>query len=445
MKNTTKLVIRDVAPDSPARDAGLRPGDTITKVNGCPVESELDFVFHAATTEVSLSFVRRGTARQCDLLREGGEPSGLSFVPVPVRRCRNRCIFCFIDQMPPGLRRSLYVKDEDYRHSFLYGNFVTLTGLRASDIDRIASMRLSPLYVSVHATDRAVRNRLLGNARAPDILAQLRELGERGIRFHTQIVVCPGHNDGPVLRRTLRDLLGLGEPLLSVGVVPVGLTRFRRIPLEPVSAERACAIVDEVMRASDRDVVRTGLRRVFPADELLLKAGCDIPPSAFYEDFPQSENGIGLIRAFIDDLHGLPRTPVHQPCRRRGTVAVMTGMSAYPVVRDAVERLTKELSGGARAIVHAVPNRFFGESVTVAGLLSARDVIRELRSLGLRRGDTALLPGVMFNDRGYTLDSYSPARIGRASGCRVRTAATCAELRDVLLGARMSDRKKEST
>ncbi len=404
----------------------MRAGDAVIEVNGCPVEAELDFVFHAATTDVSLLVVRRGALRRFDLVREGGQSLGLSFVPVPVRRCRNRCVFCFIDQLPSGLRRSLYVKDEDFRHSFLYGNFVTLTGLRDSDIDRIVSMRLSPLYVSVHATDHAVRNRLLGNARAPDIVSQLRELGRCGIRFHTQVVVCPGLNDGPVLRRTLRDLLALGDPLMSIGVVPVGLTRFRRTPLAPVTAQRARAIVGALMRASDGDRSRTGVRRVFPADELLLKAGHDIPPASFYEEYPQIENGIGLVRTFLDDLEGSPRAAPGKGDRRRGTTVVVTGVSAYPFVRDAVERLT---TGAADAVTLAVPNRFFGESVTVAGLLCARDVLRELRGLHPRRIDTVVLPASMFNDRGYTLDSYSPRRISREGGCRVRVAATTVELR----------------
>ncbi|MBD3241454.1 MAG: DUF512 domain-containing protein [Chitinivibrionales bacterium] len=440
----SKLVIRETAADSPARDAGLRRGDTIRSVNGSPVESELDFVFQAATSEVLLSVLRRGIAREVIIMREGGQPLGVSFVPVPVRRCRNRCLFCFIDQMPPGLRRSLYIKDEDYRHSFLYGNFVTLTGLRQSDLSRIVSMRLSPLYVSVHATDHAVRNRLLGNSRAPDILAQLRELGTHGIQFHTQIVVCPGYNDGAVLRRTLRDLLGLGDPVLSIGVVPVGLTRFRRRPLEPVTPERARAIVKTVMQASDRDRARTGVRRVFPADELLLKAGHEVPSTAFYESFPQSENGIGLLRAFDDDLRDVLRDSGACAARRRGKVVVLTGMSAYSSVRNAVDRLTDVMGGDGHVAVHPVANRFFGETVTVAGLLSARDVLREIRALRLRRADTVVLPAVMFNDRGYTLDSYSLERVGRETGCRVRVAQSCRELRDVLCGAGIGKSKRRT-
>jgi len=288
-------------------------------------------------------------------------------------------------------------------------------------------MRLSPLYVSVHATDTAVRNRLLANPSAPSITAQLKALQRRGIGFHTQIVVCPGYNDGRVLERTLRDLLALRPATLSIGVVPVGLTRFRRLPLQAVDssqARRICGIVEQVA-GDERNAA--GARVAFCADELFLKAGLPIPGSRYYAGYPQYENGIGMCRATLSEWTRIRRTLHGSPKQPRGRALVMTSVSGYPVVASVVAGMSLMGPGRCPATV-AVANRFFGESVTVAGLLTARDVLRAADAYCPGRRDLIVLPAVMFNARGHTLDGYSGKRIARVAGTRVQVARGCRDL-----------------
>ncbi len=426
--------VRTVVPGGPASDAGLRRGDLVTQVDGVAVAHELDFAFLTAVPGATLRFFRRGAPRSCSLDPDRLGPPGVELVQAPVRRCRNRCVFCFVDQMPPGLRRSLYVKDEDIRHSFLYGNFVTLSTMAPADLETVTRMRLSPLYVSVHATDTAVRNRLLGNPSAPSIRAQLRALQCRGIQFHTQIVVCPGLNDGPVLRRTLHDLLALRPGTLSVGIVPVGLTRFRRVPLRPVGRPQAREILAIAAQVSRTGTGTRGGPAVFCADELFLRAEHAIPPARYYAGYPQYENGIGMVRSTLSEWQALCRgVPRRVPPRRapRGRAFIMTSVLAH----DTLQRVVRSMRAhGASAEPHvvAVRNRFFGETVTVAGLLSARDVVYAARGMGAGARDTVVVPAVMFNSHGHTLDGFSAERLGRTLGVRVHVADGMAELAGVL-------------
>jgi putative radical SAM enzyme (TIGR03279 family) len=368
-----------------------------------------------------------------DVNRAMGAVLGVEFQPAAIRRCANRCIFCFIDQMPPGLRSGLYIKDEDLTHSFINGNYVTLASAREYDLRKIVRTGLSPLFISVHATDLPVRRRMLGNNRAPDIMGQLQVLSENGIRFHTQIVVCPGYNDSGVLNRTLADLLSFGDGLLSIAVVPVGLTRFRKVPLRPVEARSAGDICTLVSRASDRDRERFGIRRIFLADELLLKAGLPIPGTDYYEDYPQIENGVGLVRSLLDSwntakrrVRGRKRTPRRIPPEKRYFLA--TSVSAFPTLK----KIAKEVGQHCRGVTVnpiTIPNRFFGELVTVAGLMCAGDVIRAVAEA--KQGapiDGVLLPAVMFNYAGFTLDGYSAARIEKACGVPVTIIEEVGEL-----------------
>lgn len=419
--------IRALSSRSPFYRAGLRKGDRIAAINGAPVRDELDFRFHAAAASQSVAFLRHGRQGIVSVSRRAGVVPGIDFSEKPIRRCSNRCIFCFIDQMPPGLRGSLYVKDEDLTHSFLSGNYVTLTNATSRDFDRLAAIGLSPLFVSVHATDPAVRKHLLGVSNAPPVMGQLRLLGKKNISFHTQIVVCPGYNDGAVLERTVRDLFSLGRRLLSIAVVPVGLTRFRRFPLRPVDRATAGAVADTVSRLSDADRRRTGVRRLFLADEFFLGAHRPIPPRSYYEDFPQIENGVGLVRLLMETWSRARRSisGKRRALKRKKNLLLVTSISAARFLR-AIAAQAERVRPGVSITVMPVENRFFGASVTVAGLLTARDVLRDVRAAPA--ADRVIVPAVMFNHAGYTLDGYSLPRISRESGRRFSALTSVDEL-----------------
>lgn len=424
------LKIRGLSKDCFLYEAGLRTDDRILSVNGQDVTDELDFHFYAAEQFLEIELFRKGRIGVIELERPFGSSLEVDFFEKPINRCTNRCIFCFIDQMPPGLRSSLYIKDEDYKHSFLNGNYVTLSSTTDQDLERIVSIGLSPLFISVHATDPNVRAAMLRNRRAPDIRKQLQFLKENGICFHTQIVVCPGYNDGEVLERTVEDLFGYGDSLFSIAVVPVGLTRFRKESLSAVDRHNAVSICEKMSTISELHARKDGVRRLFLADELYIRAGLPIPPVSYYEDYPQIENGVGLVRQLLKSVSSLKRKlkECAQECSIvKGTVLVLTGMSAYSYINSAVSELGCFSEAEYRVI--GVQNKFFGDSVTVAGLLTASDVIRAVRK-NAAEGIVAevVLPSVMFNHNGYTLDGFSPERISRKIGLPVRVAGSMEEV-----------------
>ena len=433
---TRGVTVSSVTRGSPFFKAGLRKGDTILAINNEPIFDELDFHFFIAEEQLHL-VVKRGTAvADLRVERAEGDFSGVALVEQPIRRCSNRCIFCFIDQMPPGLRRSLYVKDEDVRLSVFNGNYVTLSNFTNADLDHLGKIGLSPLYISVHATDPAVRRRMLRNKKTPPIMDQLRRLAKCGIRFHTQIVVCPEWNDGTVLTNTVRDLLKFRDAVLSVAVVPVGLTRFRSLPITPVDALSARKICGTIGRISDRNAVRDGERKVFLADEFFIKAGLPIPGSSYYEEYPQIENGVGLVRQLLDGWntafsHFSRKKDKGTASSRTRRKLLITSVSAFPYIKAIVDEFTAARPDVLLEVT-AVSNRFFGETVTVAGLLTAADIIGEIRRRSRRTSiGLVLLPSVIFNYAGYTLDGYSAHRIGKTSGIAVRVLERIEELENL--------------
>jgi putative radical SAM enzyme (TIGR03279 family) len=425
------LMIKSLPRDGLLFASGLRPRDSILFVNGFNIIDELDFFYRCADDFLEIEIERGGRLGAVEIDRPQGVSLDVEFFEKPVNRCANKCIFCFIDQMPRGLRRSLYVKDEDFKHSFLNGNYVTLASASLEDLARVASIGLSPLYVSVHATAPGVRAALLGNRRAPDIRAQLASLSGAGVAFHTQIVVCPGINDGAVLDDTARDLFEYGDSLLSIAVVPVGITKFRKRPLAPV--DKACAI--DICRRmgglSDRMTPADGARKLFLADELFIKAGLPIPAASYYGDYPQIENGVGLVRRMLSEGERLKRrlrarsvdTVYANGKVQKKNSLVLTGYSARPFLQKALRGIAPY--AGKNFDVHAVTNHYFGESVTVAGLLTAADVIRKAKSLLADAPyDEIILPKAMFNHAGHTLDGYSLSRIRKSVQLPVKTAGT---------------------
>jgi len=408
------LKVTDVESGSPAESAGFRPGDRILSVNGRAVEDHLDFYFHAADYFLRIGVNPAGSRvrRELILRRKPGRALGLAVDEGRVKRCRNRCIFCFVDQLPRGLRRSLYVRDEDYRHSFLYGNFITGGNLQERDVDRIVRMRLSPLYVSLHASDPQVRNRLLGGCGPADVMPLLARLTEAGIGIHGQVVLCPGINDRAVLAHTIEDFAGLGESALSLAVVPVGLTGHRQTLawIEPVGPPEARVTLRLVHRLQRRFLAERHTRLVFAADEFYLRAGARLPSAAAYEDYPQIENGVGLIRRSLEEIRRLMRRKKFPAASAGARIRIATGRLFAPVVRERIiSRLPREVAGCID--VTAVDNRLLGESVTVAGLLSGRDILAALH--GAEKADVYLLPAAAVNQDGKFLDDITLEEVKR--------------------------------
>lgn len=431
------LSIKSVLPGSVSEQAGLRAGDRIVSINGCPVRDVIDYQFLAADDRLTLVISRgREGAGKVRIAKHPDDMLGLEFAPFPVRRCRNKCQFCFVDQMPPDCRKSLYVKDDDYRASFLFGNYITLSNLAESDWERIIAQRLSPLYISVHATEPALRRSLLGNPSAPDILEQVRRLGENGIRMHTQIVLCPGINDGTHLARTIEDLAACFPAVQSIAVVPAGLTSYRSAkgPIRTFFRKEARAVVEDLERRGAAYKKRYGTRLVFPSDELYLQAGRAVPRPAFYEDFPQIENGVGMVAAFLRDAG---RTRFPRGCTGH-SLSVVTGASFAPLLKAVLARVAGK--GCQRVRVVEAKNVFFGPSVTVAGLLTGSDILRAVK--GKRLGSMLLIPAVCLkDDEALFLDGMSLRSVEQEVGVPVRPADGPADIAAALREGRSGNKE----
>ena len=395
--------VQAVAPDTLGAALQLTPGTELIAVNDRDLEDFLDWEFLTADDHFILRVkLPSGEEVEYDVERPEGLPMGVTLEAPRIRRCANHCDFCFVDGNPQGMRQVLYIRDDDYRLSFRYGNFATLTNLKRWDLDRIVEYRLSPLYVSVHATDPVVRRWLLRNPEAPDVVPQLRWFAERGITFHTQVVLVPGVNDGPQLVRTLTDLYGLGESVLSVSVVPVALTEFSKHALvrQPRGDEcrAALAIVDDF---AARAVAERGSPWCYGADDLYLQADMPLPPATWYGDFEQRENGVGSVRYLQTRIQAArSRGALEQEDWRGKRIGVVTGMAMGPLMPQVVADLSA--ATGAQFEILALKNPLFGESVTTAGLLPGKTVLEALRDR--RDLDLALLPAESVNDNLLFMD-----------------------------------------
>lgn len=414
--------IKTVLPGSIASELELVPGDVLLSVNGKEIEDILDY--HYLTNEEYLTVLVRkpdGEEWELEIEKEFEEDLGLEFTEELMdqyRSCRNQCIFCFIDQMPPGMRETLYFKDDDARLSFLQGNYITLTNMSDKQIDRIIFYKLSPINISIHTTNPELRCRMLNNRFAGTALEKIDRLCRAGITMNGQIVLCKGYNDGEELRRTLRDLEKYVPEMQSVSVVPVGLTKYRDglVPLEPFGREEAGEVLALIREYQEYYKSRYNTRLVFASDEWYLTAGEEIPEADFYENYPQIENGVGMVRSLLDEFtEAFSRA---KPDSARRDVALATGRLMAPILRRLFEVLPDKFPN-TRVTVYDIRNDFFGESITVAGLLTGRDIIAQLT--GLPAADRLLLPSALLRSgENVLLDDVTVSDIEKALQTTVR-------------------------
>ncbi len=428
-------VVTGVVHGSPAFRNGLNVGDVLISVNGHEINDVLDYMFYCAEDRLCLVYQRGSEKIEKIVLKSEFDDLGLefeSFLMDSKRSCSNKCIFCFIDQMPKGMRETLYFKDDDARLSFLQGNYVTLTNLTDKDIDRICEMRLN-INVSVHTTDPELRCMMMHNRFAGEKLKYLKTMADSGLMMNCQIVCCPEINDGDHLQKTLDDLSALMPNIQSVAVVPVGVTKFRDglFPLRPFTPGEAGNVIDIIERKAAECLEKWDTRMCYPADEFYLLAGRELPPTEFYEDYPQYENGVGLLRSLYDEVEqALEDCETDLPER---TVTLATGTAAEAFHKMLAEKIMKKLPQ-IRINVVGIVNRFFGETITVAGLVTGGDLIDQLR--GRELGDELLIPKVMLKaDEPIFLDDLSVDDVERELSISVRASRNDGfEYLDAILG-----------
>jgi putative radical SAM enzyme (TIGR03279 family) len=416
------VTITEVEPGSLGEELELEPGDRVVKVNGRVVRDYLDFRFHTGgETEMTLDVLKRGGEEwELEVERAEGEDFGIQFENIAPRQCANECLFCFCKGNPPDARPALFFRDEDVRLSFLYGNYTTLTSITEDEMARVVEQRLTPQYVSVHATDLRVRALLLGvdESRA-DISDKMRRMMDAGIEIHAQVVLCPEINDGEVLRKTVEDLAAEYPRVRSVAVVPLGLTRYNTDErLTPVTPEWCREVIREVGRVQKVLKARLGTNFAFLGDEIYLRAGLDVPGRRHYGDYPQIEDGVGMVRSFREEfarlLRRVEKTPPADAARLRGTV--LTGSLFAPVLAELVGRLNER--AGTRLKVVAVENSYFGSEIVVAGLMTGECV---LAARELIEGDFVILPSTAHkSDEPVMLDGTRLEDLSARLGLPVR-------------------------
>ena len=444
-------LIKAIEPHSVAERIDLRAGDLVFSINGHALRDVIDAQFYGADDQLAVEFDREGERRTAQSRRDFGQALGIEFdhptFDIDIRRCNNLCPFCFVLQNAPKMRRTLYIKDDDYRYSFLFGHFVTLTNLTDEDWVRLAEQRLSPLYVSVHATDLETRRRCLRNSTAPDVIAQLRWLADHGIDAHTQLVITPGLNDGAQLEKSVRDLAALHSHVLSISVVPVGLTKHHKYGHRPHTREEAIAILDHV-EAWQREFLQTlGTRFVFATDEWYLVAGRPVPSKRAYEHHALQANGLGMVRDFLDEWRSvknselgilnaeLSNSAFSIQNSKFNNALLATGTLFAPTLAKAAKQFTR--AAGVPLHVLPIVNERLGETITVAGLLCGEDIIRQLQQRDnlLRDCDIIILPRITFDHPdGIAMDDVSPRDIARALNKPIALADWMGDVVDALQG-----------
>ncbi len=416
------LLILDVQTGSIAEELDIESGDRLIAVNGSKLRDIVDYHFFTDENNLALELIKtNGEVWEIEVEREEGEQLGMVFAPPKPRKCKNNCIFCFVHQMPPGLRQPLYVKDEDYLLSFLCGNYVTMSDITLDEINRIIEQHLSPLYVSVHASEPVLRDRLLGRRHpSKPILDILNKLSAAHITIHTQIVLCPGINDGPALHKTVYDLAALHPSIASLAIVPVGLTKHRNglLLLSPVTREYAVSFLKVWQPLANNLNRKLNNKFLMFADEFYIKAGNVFPPLSSYGNMPQLENGVGMIPLFLREARNVLRRA--KRCKA-AQITIVTGESPYIYLKDFIAMLAEKT--GTMLHLIAVNNKLFGDEVTVTGLVSGQDIISTLRGLSL--GDLVIIPDVMLKEgEGVFIDDMSIDDMQKELNVKVQVVAS---------------------
>lgn len=418
-------LISGVRKHSLAEEAGIKAGEKLCEIDGVQVKDIIELSFYTTDDQVDLLIeAEDGARRHVVIEKYPDEDLGLEFESAvfdKVRTCYNKCIFCFVDQMIPGMRPGLYVRDDDYRLSFLYGNFITLTNMKDEDFERIISTHMTPLYVSVHATDPQVRCQMMNNRFAGELMTKLERLLGAGIQVHTQIVCCPGYNDGEVLAKTFTDLYARHPGVLTMAVVPVGLTKNRDHlhELRTFTKEEAAAVVEQVTAWQERCRQETGKSFVYLGDEFYLLADKELPPGEWYDGFPQLENGIGLTRSFLDEWADVI-SKLHNP-KGRPDAIIPIGEGAYKVLKPLMDELNRTLETEHQFV--PVANKFFGGRVNVTGLLTGGDILSYAEE-----GKRIILPAVVLNKDSLFLDDMSLEEFKKSCPTKVEIAENAREL-----------------
>ncbi len=388
------VLVCGVDANSPAQRAGIKSGDLLLSLNGNEIVDVLDYRFYQNEKKLAVRLMRDGKVKKLKIKKDEYEETGMQFETYLMDKqhsCKNKCIFCFIDQMPKGMRESLYFKDDDSRLSFLFGNYITLTNLTDHEVERIIKMHISPINISVHTTNPELRVKMMKNRFAGERLSLLKRFSDAGIALNCQLVLCPGWNDGDELRRSLSDLLAY-ETVGCIACVPVGLTKYRDglEPLESFNKHTAGEVIDIIDSFGDECFKTRGERICYAADEFYLKAERELPPPEFYGDFLQLENGVGMWTLFKHECE--QAIAEIQTVDTVGEISLVTGVAASPLIEYAAS-LCREKAPNLKITVHTVINRFFGENITVAGLVTGQDIIKQLGCKGL--GDRLYIPSVM--------------------------------------------------
>ena len=413
------VLISSVDAHSPAHKAGVRGGDLLATINGHVIEDVLDYRFRMMESTLRLELVREGKTYTCTLDKEEYDETGMNFDTYLMDKqkgCKNKCIFCFIDQLPKGLRESLYFKDDDSRLSFLFGNYITLTNITPHEVDRIIEMKISPINISVHTTNPDLRVEMMKNPRAVEVLSIMEKFSSAGIHMNCQLVLCPGINDGEELTRSLNDLAALYPAVQSVAAVPVGITKYREglYPMSPYTKEQALDVISRMETFGNNFLEKNGTRLCYPADEFYLKAGKPLPGGEFYEEYLQIENGVGMWTSFKEEFEDALSDAEFEGTR---TVSMVTGMAALPLIEECARKAMGKFSG-LTCHVYGIQNEFFGENITVTGLLTGNDILGQIQGKPL--GDTLLVPATTLRREGdLFLDDVSLEQFEQAVGVPV--------------------------
>lgn len=415
------VIVNSVEPKSIADKKGIRAGDTLVSIDKNEIMDVLDYRFYQNNSKLTVEYInQKGKLKTAKIKKNEYDELGLQFETYLMDKkhsCRNKCVFCFIDQLPKGLRESLYFKDDDSRLSFLFGNYITLTNITEHEVERIIKMHISPINISVHTTNPELRVKMMNNKNAGEALKIIERFNEAGIKLNCQLVLVPNYNDGEELKRSLRDLTAL-ENVECVAAVPVGLTRYREglAELEPFSKENAALTIDIIDSFGEECLKKYGERRVFAADEFYIKAERDLPDADYYEEFHQLENGVGLVpllksevkSALLEDDYNLENKRI---------ITIATGEAAYPFIREMVDNIAKKWDNLECKVI-AIKNNFFGGHITVAGLVTATDISEQLSGVDL--GEELLIPSVMLRDGGdMFLDSITLSELSEKLNIKI--------------------------